>query len=76
LVSANNSDPLETGVGAGRREFEVALTPMHLCKRGKGLIAIPDIELPTLTAERVEGRSAGRFGQDERRNHVDLIEHF
>lgn len=45
--------PLELRAGDGRLEIEIAPTPMHLKKRGKGMVAVPDTELPPLTAELV-----------------------
>jgi AbrB family looped-hinge helix DNA binding protein len=45
--------PLEIRVGDGRLEVEVAATPMTLQKRGKDVFAVPEVELPTLTAEHV-----------------------
>jgi AbrB family looped-hinge helix DNA binding protein len=45
--------PLEIRAGDGRLEIEIASTPMQLKKRGKGVVAIPDVELPPLTAEQV-----------------------
>jgi len=44
---------LEIRAGDGRLEIEVAATPMTLRKQGKGVVAIPDIELPELTAKEV-----------------------
>jgi AbrB family looped-hinge helix DNA binding protein len=44
---------LQIRAGDGRLEIEVAATPMKLKKRGKGLVAVPDTELPPLTAEQV-----------------------
>jgi AbrB family looped-hinge helix DNA binding protein len=44
---------LEIRAGDGRLEIEVAATPMSLKKKGKAVVAIPEIELPTLTAETV-----------------------
>jgi AbrB family looped-hinge helix DNA binding protein len=44
---------LEIRAGDGRLEIEIAATPMSLQKRGKDLVAVPDVELPTLTAEEV-----------------------
>lgn len=32
---------------------DVVPTPMRLKKRGKGVVAVPEAELPTLTAEQV-----------------------
>lgn len=45
--------PLEIRAGDGRLEIEIAPTPMRLKKKGKGLVAVPDNELPALTAEQV-----------------------
>ncbi len=42
---------LEIRAGDGRLEIEVAATPMKLQKRGKTVVAIPEIELPALTAD-------------------------
>lgn len=44
---------LEIRAGDGRLEIEIAATPMKLQKRGKGVVAVPDVELPTLTADQV-----------------------
>jgi AbrB family looped-hinge helix DNA binding protein len=44
---------LEIRAGDGRLEIEVAATPMTLQKRGTGVVAIPDIDLPELTAKEV-----------------------
>lgn len=44
---------LEIRAGNGRLEIEIAPTPMQLKKRGKGVVAVPDAELPALTAEQV-----------------------
>ena len=43
--------PLEIRAGDGRLEIEIAPTPMQLQKRGKGLVAVPDAPLPSLTAD-------------------------
>ena len=45
--------PLEIRAGDGRLEIEIASTPMRLQKRGKGIVAVPDTELPALTADLV-----------------------
>jgi len=45
--------PLEIRAGDGRLEIEIAPMPMRLKKRGTGLVAVPDTELPALTAEQV-----------------------
>ena len=44
---------LEIRAGDGRLEIEIAATPMKLQKRGKGVVAVPDAELPALTAAQV-----------------------
>jgi len=46
---------LEIRAGDGRLEIEVAATPMTLQKRGKDVVAVPDVGLPTLTADAVRG---------------------
>ena len=45
--------PLEIRAGDGGLEIEIASNPMRLKKLGKGLVAVPDTELPALTAEQV-----------------------
>ena len=45
--------PLEIRAGDGRLEIEIASTSMSLQKRGKGVVAVPDAELPVLTADQV-----------------------
>ena len=37
----------------GRLEIEIAPTPMQLKRRGKGMVAVPDVEVPPLTADLV-----------------------
>lgn len=44
---------LEIRAGDGRLEIEIAPTPMVLKKRGKGVVAVPESELPALTADQV-----------------------
>ena len=44
---------LEIRAGDGRLEIEIAPTPMTLQRRGKGVVAIPEAELPVLTAAEV-----------------------
>ena len=44
---------LEIRAGDGRLEIEIAATAMTLRKRGKDVVAIPAVDLPTLTAEEV-----------------------
>ncbi len=45
--------PLEIRAGDGRLVIEIAATPMRLKKRGKGPVAVPNTNLPPLTAEQV-----------------------
>lgn len=45
--------PLEIRAGDGRLEIEIAATRMQLKKRGKGIVAIPEEDLPPLTVEQV-----------------------
>jgi AbrB family looped-hinge helix DNA binding protein len=44
---------LEIRAGDGRLEIEITATPMTLKKRGKDVVAVPDVGLPTLTADAV-----------------------
>lgn len=44
---------LEIRAGDGRLEIEIAATPVTLQRRGKGVVAVPETELPALTADRV-----------------------
>ena len=44
---------LEIRAGDGKLEIEIALTPMQLKKRGKGVVAVPQEELPELSADQV-----------------------
>jgi AbrB family looped-hinge helix DNA binding protein len=44
---------LEIRAGDGRLEIEIAATPMTLQKQGKDLVAVPEVGLPTLTADEV-----------------------
>lgn len=44
---------LEIRVGDGRLEIEIAATAMTLRKRGKSVVAVPETDLPTLTAAEV-----------------------
>jgi AbrB family looped-hinge helix DNA binding protein len=45
--------PLEIRSVDGRLEIEIAPTRVHLKKIGKGVVAVPDPELPLLTSEQV-----------------------
>lgn len=44
---------LDIRAGDGRLEIEIPPTPLRLKKRGKGLVAVPEAELPALTAATV-----------------------
>jgi len=44
---------LEITAVDGRLEIAIAPTPMTLKKRGKGLVAVPDVPVPPLTSEQV-----------------------
>jgi AbrB family looped-hinge helix DNA binding protein len=44
---------LEMRAGDGKLEVEIAPTPMTLKRRGKGVVAVPERELPALSAEEV-----------------------
>ena len=45
--------PIEIRARDGGLEIEIAARPLQLKKRGKGFVAIPDVELPPLTSEQV-----------------------
>jgi AbrB family looped-hinge helix DNA binding protein len=45
--------PLEIRAGDGRLEIEVAPTGMALRKRGKGVVAVAEKDMPPLTADQV-----------------------
>jgi len=53
VLNLKPGQPLEIRAADGRLEIEVATTPMTLRKRGKDVVAVPDVELPTLTADEV-----------------------
>jgi AbrB family looped-hinge helix DNA binding protein len=44
---------LEITAANGRLEIAIAATSMTLKKRGKGLVAVPDVPVPPLTSEQV-----------------------
>lgn len=44
---------LEIETREGRIEIDVAPTPMRLERRGRGRVAVPERELPPLTADQV-----------------------
>jgi AbrB family looped-hinge helix DNA binding protein len=52
-LGLKRGQPLEIRARDGCLEIEIASTPMLLKKRGKGVVALPDAELPALTAELV-----------------------
>lgn len=43
--------PLEIRAIDGRLEIDIAPTPLKLEKRGAGVVAVPDADLPELTPE-------------------------
>jgi len=53
VLGLKPGQPLEIRAADGRLEIEIAPTPMRLKKRGKGVVAVPDADLPQLTAEQV-----------------------
>jgi AbrB family looped-hinge helix DNA binding protein len=44
---------LEITAAQGRLEIAIAATPMSLKKRGKGVVAVPDVPVSPLTSEQV-----------------------
>jgi AbrB family looped-hinge helix DNA binding protein len=44
---------LEVRAGDGKLEVEIAPTPMTLKRRGKGVVAVADVELPSLSTDEV-----------------------
>lgn len=44
---------LDVRASDGKLEVEIAPTPMTLKRRGKGLVAVPEEELPVLSADEV-----------------------
>lgn len=44
---------LDVSARDGRIEIEIPQTPMRLVRRGKGLVAVADADMPTLTAAAV-----------------------
>ena len=52
-LSLYGGQELEVRAVDGRIEIEVPLTPMHMEKRGRVLVAVPDVPVPPLTAELV-----------------------
>ena len=44
---------LDLRVGEGRLEIQAAPTPMRLERRGKGLVAVTEIDVPSLSTEKV-----------------------
>jgi AbrB family looped-hinge helix DNA binding protein len=52
-LSLQGGETLELTVRDGRLEAEPVATPMHLEAREDGVAAVPETELPPLTAEQV-----------------------
>jgi AbrB family looped-hinge helix DNA binding protein len=53
VLGFKTGQALEIRAGDGRLEIEIAPTPVQLRKRGKGVVAVPDTDLPALTADQV-----------------------
>jgi len=47
--------PLQIQANDGGLEIAIAATAMQLTKRGKGVVAVPTVTLPRLTADEVRG---------------------
>lgn len=52
-LGLTGGEVLEIAVRDGRLEIEISPTPMRLEQRGEGLVAVPEVELPALTADAV-----------------------
>lgn len=52
-LGLRGGEDLEIQARDGRLEVQPAPSPMHLERRGGGLVAVPDVEVPMLTADRV-----------------------
>ena len=52
-MNHRRSRPIERRAGIGRLDIKTTRTPLQLKKRGKGVVAVPDAELPKLTAQQV-----------------------
>lgn len=53
VLGLRAGQPLEIRARDGRLEVDIAPTPVRLKKRGKGSVAVPEWELPPLSAEQV-----------------------
>jgi AbrB family looped-hinge helix DNA binding protein len=53
LLGLKPGQPLEIRAGDGRLEIEIAATPVQLRKRGKGVVAVAEGEMPVLTSDLV-----------------------
>ena len=52
-LGLRGGETLEIGLADGRLEIEVPPLPLRLEDRGRGVVAVPDAPVPTLTAEDV-----------------------
>jgi AbrB family looped-hinge helix DNA binding protein len=50
-LGLSGGDVVEISARDGRLEIEIPPTPTTLVRRGKGVVAVPDRELPPLTAD-------------------------
>ena len=48
-LGLKSGQPLELRARDGRLEVEVAPTPVHLKKRGKGVVVVPERKLPRIS---------------------------
>jgi AbrB family looped-hinge helix DNA binding protein len=53
MLGLRPGQALEIRAGDGRLEIEIAPTPMRLQKRGRSVVAVPNVRLPPLTAQQV-----------------------
>lgn len=52
-LGLRGGEELDARARDGRLEIEPAPTPMHLERRGRGLVAVSEVDLPILTREHV-----------------------
>ena len=53
MLGLRPGQALEIRAGDGRLEIEIAPTPMRLQKKGRSVVAVPNVRLPPLTAQQV-----------------------
>lgn len=52
-LGLGGGEELSVRAREGRLEIEPIPTPMHLERKGAGLVAVPEVDLPVLTADQV-----------------------